>query len=179
MGTSTVWNNETSLNVRSALGSPHAAGGAPLESELPSSLDPTVAPDVLLELSAAVVSPLVVASVVEHASVSQSSSVPSLPGQPRARREPTVLGWRPTPYICPGNGRLRPHSSENFPRRRTRLVWLAAVVAVLAAVLAGSPGTELELQWDAPPECPQEQAVREAIDSNLGQEAFSSALSSV
>lgn len=55
----------------------------------------------------------------------------------------------------------------------------AVVIAALAAVLARSPGTELELSWDAPSQCPQGQAVRAAIDSNLGQETFASAPSSV
>lgn len=55
----------------------------------------------------------------------------------------------------------------------------AVVIAALAAALARSPGTELELQWDAPPSCPQASAVRAAIDSNLGQETFASPPSSV
>lgn len=51
---------------------------------------------------------------------------------------------------------------------------MVAVVLALAAVLAHSPGTELELQWDAPPQCPQDDRVRAAIDSNLGPERFES-----
>lgn len=55
----------------------------------------------------------------------------------------------------------------------------AYVAAVLAAVLAPSPGTELELQWAAPPQCPQAPTVRAAIDANLGQATFDAALSSI
>ncbi|HWB74513.1 MAG TPA: hypothetical protein VG755_06150 [Nannocystaceae bacterium] len=52
----------------------------------------------------------------------------------------------------------------------------AVLAALLAAVLAPSPGTELALQWDAPPECPQGSAVREAIDANLGEGDFDAAI---
>lgn len=55
----------------------------------------------------------------------------------------------------------------------------AVIAAVLAALLAPSPGTELELQWDAPPACPQEPEVREAIDANLGEGIFDAAAGSI
>jgi hypothetical protein len=55
----------------------------------------------------------------------------------------------------------------------------AFVIAALAAALARAPDTDLELQWEAPPSCPDASAVRAAIDANLGREAFASTLSSV
>lgn len=71
-------------------------------------------------------------------------------------------------------------AARGRPRHSLEWVRLATiVVAALAALLASSPGRELELSWDAPSQCPQQAAVREAIDSNLGREAFDAALSSV
>ncbi len=46
-------------------------------------------------------------------------------------------------------------------------------------MLAPSPGTELELHWESPPQCPRAEAVRAAIDANLGEGAFDADPSSI
>ncbi|MCH9682206.1 MAG: hypothetical protein K0V04_12280 [Deltaproteobacteria bacterium] len=49
---------------------------------------------------------------------------------------------------------------------------VALTTALMAGALAPSVGQGIELQWSAPPQCPQHGDVRAAIDLNLAHESF-------
>ncbi len=58
-------------------------------------------------------------------------------------------------------------------------MFLALTTALTAATFAPSVGDQLQLDWSAPPGCPQQQQVRAAIDVNLAREAFGDQVAAV